>query len=53
MKLHGNAALSLNGRRRLVRMVIEQGRSIDGGRPGGRSERADLLEVGRPLPGRR
>jgi transposase len=28
MKLHGNAALSLNGRRRLVRMVIEQGRSI-------------------------
>ena len=28
MKLHANAALSLNGRRRLVRMVIEQGRSI-------------------------
>jgi transposase InsO family protein len=28
MKLHGNAALSLNGRRRLVRMVIEQGRSV-------------------------
>ena len=28
MKLHGNAALSLNGRRRLVRMVIAQGRSI-------------------------
>ena len=28
MKLHGNAALSLNGWRRLVRMVIEQGRSI-------------------------
>jgi transposase len=28
MKLHSNAALSLNGRRRLVRMVIEQGRSI-------------------------
>jgi transposase InsO family protein len=28
MKLHGNAALSLNGRRRMVRMVIEQGRSI-------------------------
>ena len=28
MKLHGNAALSLNGRRRLVRMVFEQGRSI-------------------------
>jgi transposase InsO family protein/transposase len=28
MKLHGNAALSLNGRRRLVRMVLEQGRSI-------------------------
>ena len=28
MKLHGNAALSLNGRRRLVRMVVEQGRSI-------------------------
>jgi transposase InsO family protein len=28
MKLHGNAALSLNGRRRLVRMVIEQDRSI-------------------------
>src|SRR5581483_10151084 len=28
MKLHGNAALSLNGRRRLVRMVIEQGRPI-------------------------
>jgi transposase len=28
MKLHGNAALSLNGRRRLVRMVIEQSRSI-------------------------
>jgi transposase len=27
MKLHGNAALSLNGRRRLVRMVLEQGRS--------------------------
>jgi transposase InsO family protein len=28
MKLHGNAALSLNGRRRLVTMVIEQDRSI-------------------------
>jgi hypothetical protein len=28
MRLHGNAALSLNGRRRLVGMVIEQGRSI-------------------------
>ena len=28
MKLHANAALSLNGRRRLVRMVIEEGRSI-------------------------
>jgi transposase len=28
MKLHGNAALSLNGRRRLVRLVIEEGRSI-------------------------
>ena len=28
MKLHGNAALSLNGRRRLVRMVLEQDRSI-------------------------
>jgi transposase InsO family protein len=28
MKLHGNAALSLNGRRRLVRMVLAQGRSI-------------------------
>jgi transposase len=28
MKLHGNAALSLNGRRRLVRMVLEEGRSI-------------------------
>jgi len=27
MKLDGNAALSLNGHRRLVRMVIEQGRS--------------------------
>jgi transposase len=28
MRLHGNAALSLNGRRRMVRMVIEEGRSI-------------------------
>jgi transposase InsO family protein len=28
MKLHGNAALSLNGRRRLVRMVVEEGRAI-------------------------
>ena len=28
MKLHANAALSLNGRRRLVRLVIEEGRSI-------------------------
>jgi transposase InsO family protein len=28
MKLHGNAALSLNGRRRLVLMVLEQDRSI-------------------------
>jgi transposase InsO family protein len=28
MKLHGNAALSLNGRRRMVRMVFEHGRSI-------------------------
>ena len=27
MKLHGNAALSLNSRRRLVAMVLEQGRS--------------------------
>jgi transposase InsO family protein len=28
MKLHGNAALSLNGRRRMVVLVVEQGRSI-------------------------
>jgi transposase InsO family protein len=28
MKLHGNAALSLNGRRRLVRLVLEEGRSV-------------------------
>ena len=28
MKLHGTLALSLNGRRRLVRMVIKQGRLI-------------------------
>ena len=28
MKLHGNAALSLNGRRRMVHAVMEQGRSI-------------------------
>jgi transposase InsO family protein len=28
MKLHGNAALSLNGRRRMVGMVVEQDRSI-------------------------
>jgi transposase InsO family protein len=28
MKLHGNAALSVNGRRRLVRLVIEEGRSL-------------------------
>jgi transposase len=28
MKLHGTAAVSLNGRRRLVELVIEQGRSI-------------------------
>jgi len=28
MKLYGNAARSLNGRRRLVRMVLEQDRSI-------------------------
>jgi transposase InsO family protein len=40
MKLHGNAALSLNGRRRLVRMVIEQGRSIaTAAEAGGVSER--------------
>ena len=28
MKLHANAALSLNGRRRMVGMVVEQDRSI-------------------------
>jgi transposase InsO family protein len=28
MKLHANAALSLNGRRRMVRAVVEQGRTI-------------------------
>lgn len=28
MKLHANAALSLNGRRRMVAQVVEQGRSI-------------------------
>src|SRR3954452_23111240 len=28
MKLHANAALSLNGRRRMVREVVEQGRSV-------------------------
>lgn len=28
MKLHGNAALSLNGRRRMVALVVEQDRSI-------------------------
>jgi transposase len=28
MMLHGNAALSLNGRRRVVRMVLEEGCSV-------------------------
>jgi hypothetical protein len=52
MKLHANAALSLNGRRRMVAQVIEQGRTNHAGRLGGRSERPDLLEVGDALPSR-
>jgi transposase len=48
MKLHGNAALSLNGRRRLVRMVIEQDRSItEAALAAGVSERTCSKWVGR------
>lgn len=48
MKLHGNAALSLNGRRRLVRMVIEEGRSIaSAAEAAGVSERTCSKWVGR------
>jgi hypothetical protein len=48
MKLHGNAALRLNGRRQLVWMVLEQGRSTAAACRGGRRARAALLEMGRP-----
>ena len=61
MRLHGNAALSLTGRRRLVRMVIEEVRSIAAAaeaagvsdRPDGEDvlqHRGDLRRVrGRPV----
>jgi transposase InsO family protein len=48
MKLHGNAALSLNGRRRLVRMVLEQDRSIaTAAEAAGVSERTCSKWIGR------
>src|SRR6202451_2744567 len=49
MKLHGNAALSLNAGRRLVRMVLEQGRSIAAAaEAAGVSERTCSKWVARP-----
>ena len=47
MKVHANAPLGPKGRETMVVRVLEQG-----GRRGGRRERAHVLEVGRPLPGR-
>jgi hypothetical protein len=50
MKLHGNAALSLNQRRGLARRVIEEGWSLAGAAKCRRGERGDCRQVGRPLP---
>ena len=52
MKVHANAPLGPKGRGIMVLRVLEQGWSLSGGRGGGRSERAHLLEVGQALPGR-
>ena len=52
MKVHANAPLGPKGRLTMVRRVLEQGWSLDGGGRGRRSERAHLLEVGRALPRR-
>jgi transposase InsO family protein len=48
MKLHANAALSLNGRRRMVARVLEQGRSIaEAAQAAGVSDRTCSKWVGR------
>ena len=46
MKLHGNAALSWHGRRRLAERVVERGMDADGGGRGGRRQRALRSQVG-------
>ena len=52
MQLHANAALSLNGRRRMVVAVVGRGRSITEAAEAA-GERPDLLEVGGALSRRR
>ena len=47
MKLHGNAALSWNGRRQLAERVVDQGWTLSGGGRGRRCQRALRCEVGR------
>ncbi len=50
MNLHANAALSLNGRRRMVAMVVEEGRSLaEAAAAAGASERTCSKWVGRFL----
>ena len=51
MKLHANAALSLTQRRRMVRMVVEQGWSIKAAAAEAETSLQDMFEVGGPVPG--
>ena len=53
MKLHANAALSLNKRRLLVHRVIEEGWSLIEAARAAEIERADRPQVGHPLSRRR
>ncbi len=52
MKLHANAALSLNKRRLLVRRIVEEGWPLTKAAEAAEVERAHRRQVGRPLPRR-
>ena len=52
MKLHANAALTLRQRRRMVRLVVEQGWSLAAAGGRGQHIARTLLEVGGSLPPR-
>ena len=52
MKLHANAALSLNKRRALVQRVVDEGWSLTKAAEAAEVSEPTAAQVGRPLPGR-